>query len=564
MSQLTYRANLSASIFPLTVAKAGRSVVVPTSDQNYSRWVDAAGNAQDAIGIPQAIYMENVLPTANGYQSVGFTPKPSIPNIGVAGRAILFQISVPILSSSALSTTPSIELAFFNNAPHVLCAFSNLVENSWVPITGDDPGPVFEDQISFAVVGNLTYIMVNDFPTGDSKIYQVNCLVPESPALVFTDVSASVTGVALNEIHYIVGAFNYLIAVRRDDGHTHWSSTTTPLDFTTSLVSGAGAELVTAVTQYVTGLTENAAGFYIYTQNNVVAAVYTGNARYPWKFREIPGSLGCRDSRQFVRDTNSNFQLLLSGKGIIQTLDISGAQSVAPEVSEFLERSRTYDEFNPYSGSFSLTQITGLFQYELSTLVTRGARIGFFHNRYITISYGALDDTYQTMQYCIVYDYVLKRYGKLKIPHSYIFSSNTAVFLTNYLTGKIVELSFDLYSQDLDNVVSGNRYKHQGVLILGKFQYVRARNIIIEQFDIESVKDLSLLASPSEQNFSCYIMPSMDGKNFLPPIIPYLATQEGSLLTYNSHLECKNFALALFGAFDMSSLEMKFCLGGND
>ena len=71
MAQISYRANLSSAIFPMTLARAGRSVIIPGPDQNFDRRVDPAGEQKDA-GIPQVIYMENVLPTANGYQSVAF------------------------------------------------------------------------------------------------------------------------------------------------------------------------------------------------------------------------------------------------------------------------------------------------------------------------------------------------------------------------------------------------------------------------------------------------------------------------------------------------------------
>ena len=60
----------------MAISRAGRSVIVPQIDQNYDRRVDPTGE-QKTPGIPQALYLENVLPTVEGYQSVGFIPLPS-------------------------------------------------------------------------------------------------------------------------------------------------------------------------------------------------------------------------------------------------------------------------------------------------------------------------------------------------------------------------------------------------------------------------------------------------------------------------------------------------------
>lgn len=78
MAQQTHRANLSSAVFPMTLAKAGRSVIVPTYDQNFDKRVDANGNDKGSVGIPQAIYMENVFPTPDGFQSVGLKPRTAI------------------------------------------------------------------------------------------------------------------------------------------------------------------------------------------------------------------------------------------------------------------------------------------------------------------------------------------------------------------------------------------------------------------------------------------------------------------------------------------------------
>jgi len=85
MGQVAYRANLSSATFPMTIADGGRTVIVPGPDQNFDRRVDPEGSQRDA-GIPQALYMENVMPTTNGYQSVGYLRAPESVGVVTAVR----------------------------------------------------------------------------------------------------------------------------------------------------------------------------------------------------------------------------------------------------------------------------------------------------------------------------------------------------------------------------------------------------------------------------------------------------------------------------------------------
>lgn len=93
MAQISYRANLSTAVFPMTLSRAGRSVIIPGPDQNFDRRVDPQGQQQRDASIPQVIYMENVLPTSNGYQSVAFDlmENGGLPFVDMA----IFEIKIP-------------------------------------------------------------------------------------------------------------------------------------------------------------------------------------------------------------------------------------------------------------------------------------------------------------------------------------------------------------------------------------------------------------------------------------------------------------------------------------
>lgn len=104
---ISYRGNLSSTVFPMTLADAGRSVIIPQADQNYDRRIDPAGEKSDA-GIPQAMYLQDVLPTVHGYQSVGYKESaggampPRASGTGTTVIVRTFVVALPTLSSPAI------------------------------------------------------------------------------------------------------------------------------------------------------------------------------------------------------------------------------------------------------------------------------------------------------------------------------------------------------------------------------------------------------------------------------------------------------------------------------
>ena len=95
MAQIPYRANLSAAIFPMTIARAGRSVIVPGIDQNFNRSIDSPDDSNRDAGIPQIIYGENIIPTADGYQSVGYTDGGTIGPVAVGISWVPVKLNIP-------------------------------------------------------------------------------------------------------------------------------------------------------------------------------------------------------------------------------------------------------------------------------------------------------------------------------------------------------------------------------------------------------------------------------------------------------------------------------------
>jgi len=190
MAQISYRANLSSAIFPMTLARSGRSVIIPGPDQNFDRRVDPQGE-QKTAGIPQAIYMENVIPTADGYQSVGYRTAQTLPEIDM----IPLEIKMPG------SVVP--EILLFSRTLGLVYRY-NLGIWNFVAFSGVYGGPpTSENSLSYAVVRGVVYIF--NEATKSLYTYVVGTL---------TNVTATVLPVGfLPNIISIAGSYNYIVAL---------------------------------------------------------------------------------------------------------------------------------------------------------------------------------------------------------------------------------------------------------------------------------------------------------------------------------------------------------------
>lgn len=753
MTQVPYRANLSSTVFPMTLAKAGRTVIIGGSDQNYDRRIDPEGSVRD-IGIPQLLYCENILPTPNGFQSIGYisggtitlpssstitavshlqvpVSNPSIftftledtgdsielweknpiqgafgasrysesvenPTVGNdsapsyelredetrengqqpwlarefrelllsshirltskvmfsssdatqslrcaiglgtlqtgAGLKLFidgvnnslylaettnwqtFTADIPVslgtlsppivldtwyevvvdidsntdetqtitgtvvghgevsytapeiavgncagiiygetVHDSPISyasmfwdsirvegdgigydtTIESISIAFFSNNTAKWSHSELSFENLQVSVPPDFISPASQNDISIAQVRGVTYICIRSQVASTTRIYKATIA---GTNITLTDLTTEIgsglpSPYTIDSVIGIVGSFNYLILLTK--AAVFWSSTTSPTDFVPSLVSGAGFEFPSHYKGNALFARVHSEGFFIYTAKNVIFAAYTGNARYPWKFREIPGSGGYELLTQSSGDTNSLTQIGVTITGQIQELAPDRAINIASEASNFLERSSTYDRFSSLTNAFSLVS---------GTTILRGPSVQFqvynFLDRYILIPYGLISGYYE---YILIYDTQLKRYGKLNVRCNFIFCNDKHIFFVRGDTGQIDVLNFDIYAGA------------NGFALFGKFQYVRGRWITLEELELESTP-------VSGTRPTALILSSFDGKNLLPAtsLIPVTEKSIGNLMWFPAHITAQNFCVLLKGAFDLCTLAMKF------
>ena len=546
MAQSSYRANLSAAIYPMALSRAGRSVIVPQIDQNYDRRVDPTGE-QKTPGIPQALFLENVVPTVEGYQSVGFVQETAFsPAANIVGMLEIRDFNQGLIQVFFRHGTNSDAGSVYHNGTWRALNMAGAAGKTFDVYSG----------FSAASIRGKTYIF--NFPNLFELVSDTFAGVPVFE-LNFVDDTAG-TGAALTPSAILSGtvaigsSYGYMLLLKRNpltgkETSLLWSSLLDETEFTPSLATGAGGgalETIEGTGQY---LLSTSYGFRVYA-DNVVEAVYTGNARYPFKFsgRNVDGIPLSAAALYGQRD--SDIHLYVSKNRAINAVSRADSNILAPELSEFLERFKSVkDFFEPTTNTF------------VTSGVPEGANthiaIASLGERYIFVSTGnAILSPIFPVVYseCYVFDRLLGRYGKLKIRHTHMFENysstvgaNTMVFVDTS-TGLTSALSMD---------VSNPYVAHSGVILLGRFQGVRARRICLEEVTFESagvLKDYATL----------HIIPSQNGKTLLPAVTPYeTATSSKDVKQYKTHTEAQNIHLLIKGKFDLSSLEIKFHLGGS-
>lgn len=503
MSQIVYRANLSAKSFPFLSENFGRSIIVPQYDNTFNRQVQSAEDDDKDIGIPQIYYCHNVMPHPQGLQSVGYT---SLLNGGLANFS---QFIVTIRDSgdnkAYLAQTSTGDFYVSTGGP-------------WV-FKGNFPSTGI---VTTAFVSGVTYIYVQ----GNG------CYYYNFGAAAFIPVFLTALpfgGVLIG----ICAAAGYMIAWTKDT--VYWSSTIDPTDFTPSLITGAGSGSVEGAKGSITVCVAHLLGFIVYTSANAVAALFSGNARYPFNFREIVSSGGLASLNLIAAgaDQGNHYAYTTSGMQLIST---SVAQTAYPEITDFIS-GKLFEDFDEVSNSFTTIQLSA----------TMKKRVNVISDRYLVISYGV-----SSLTHAIVFDLSLKRYGKLKINHVDTFEyqlPNTGVtetprqsigFLQVDGTAQVVD--FDVFSLD-----------DAGVLLLGKYQFVRPRFLQMDQIALENVR--------VGAGFSLTDLYTLDGKTYLQDT-PYLNTAVGLFRSYLSRVVGLNHSLLFKGSFQVCSLVLTFHIHG--
>lgn len=550
MGQVAYRGNLSSATYPMTISDGGRTVIIPGPDNNYDRRVDPTGQQLDA-GIPQALYLENVMPTVNGYQSVGYwapTTPMTVPSVGAYISQVVEVRATQVFVGPSLYTfnVLNVPLYVWNTGAFT----SGLFGASTVTFVGTPAaaGAIY----STAVVRGVCYFYA--YSATSQELFTVTVSGPGN--LTFTNITASVLpALFLADKISMCGTNNYLVF------HTNttvfWSSTTTPTDFTSSLVSGAGQIDPNNSDDALIYVKETLNGFYMYAQNNVLYAQYTGNARYPFKFVAVTNSTGLFSGKrwEFYGQVDTGGHYVIEKNKNIKLMQQNETQPIAPEVSDFLSKNPVQELFDSTTNTFTA-----------QTVETEVPSIYVYMNRYILVSVNGTNNSgAQTEKYThvIVFDMHLRRYGKLKLDHSFVFciwAPNEVVGFVNKQNSTIRYLNFDIFGNATAPFAGLAASTVSGVLLLGKFQYVRSRFLKIEEVELESPQNKSIVGSPTLQ---AYLVPSMDGRNLLPAESLTASYLSGGVAKFPCHRTAQNISILLKNAFNVNTLQLRFTPAGD-
>lgn len=459
--------------------------------------------------------------------------------------------SIPDVSVQINSGIENRYLSWINDSDDIVKVSESLLfyDNTVVTESGTLVAPSNDSEVSTALVRGRCFICIHT--SGTTHIYEYT---EPSGTPTITNIDATIDaglldGYTIDDVVSIIGSFNYLILIT--NARVFWSSTTTPTDFAESLISGAGSDIPGNLSGDIVFGKEHVAGFYLYTKGNVVFAQYTGNARYPWKFREVAGSGGYVRSTQVSGDINTSSQIGITTSKLIQELGIDSASLLAPEVTDYLERGNYYDDFNSITNVFTITYSEGLGLNSSLGLVS----VWFVLDRYIIVPYArdeSGDASIPFFRFAIVYDLQLKRYGKIKLNFSNVLTDDQFIYFIDYVTGNIYQLSFNLYSGSTAIL---------SCILFGKFQFSRNNMIQLEEIEVESSQSEVLFEDTPQ--FAVRIYPSLDGKTFETSVVPTeIVASTEFLRRYVTHKVAKNFCILISQVFDISTLGLQFVQHG--
>lgn len=546
MSQIILRANLMAGDFPLCSKFQGNTVLFGQYDQKSAQAAGSNVTGKDNDEVPEAYYMHNVLPTAHGYKSVAYNTIIYPP----LGAGYNFTRIVALRDSDELADKDRGYIGITADARTFLISTLN---TQWTEVTPAGQ-PICD--VTIATVSGMTYIFYANWGLFWVDM-DVNMLVQVTP-IGLTQLITNIVG--------ITSSNNYLIL---HDGFTiFWSSPLTPTDFTPSLITGAGSEIPATVGGLIKAIYPVSTGFAVYSTHNIVLSLYTGNTRYPWIFKEANNSSGIDALTDVAPAGDNGTNYAWTAGGLLQ-VSLSGCTSVIPAATDFLSGA-LFEDYNPLTKTLSTQYLTSKLKVQLL----------FSSTRLLVISYGI-----NSLTHCLVYDLILKRAGKLKIPHVSAFefmmdytgadvpwkdktllnwnsgihgttgwnqvrrlSSNAAVprhtlaFVAPDGAIKLAMLDYGNYTSD-------------AVLILGKYQLTRTQLLTLHEVAVETIDN-------ANTNFKVSAVSVIPEPTTVTTNITQLSETFPTAKTYSCRLTGLMHSLIVEGAFNLVSVTFRFSKAG--
>jgi len=505
MSQIPYRANLAAMAFPFLSEFSGRSVVIKQADQNYVAQVTSKEDLDKDIGVATLYYCHNVIATAQGYQSISYTPQVAWLSAATTNFSGIFSTLDSTVSRKAYIGYTTTGDFYYCSDPY----YSWIYFGAYPALAGKT--------VTFAYVNGITYC------------YFANVGCYKFDFTSNTLVAVTLGGLVPSMVTGIVSVQGYMLAWSAQA--IAWSSLIDPTDFVPSLVTGAGGGAVQGARGDIVCCVSHTIGLVVYTNQNAVAAPSSGNSRYPFNFRELVASGGLASGNLVTYDSNTGNHYVYTTSGL-QLVSLQQTQTVIPELTDYLAGS-VFEDFDETTNTFSVVELTAPLK----------KRLALISDRYLVFSCGITEYTH-----AIVYDLINKRWGKFKHTHVEVFEFNLIAAETVETPRRSIAFLDKTGAVSIVKIDTKDTGAN-GVMLLGKFQYIRNRLTTLETVEIENV--------PAGAAFSMDDWYSLDGKNALqkPGTIALTA---GLFRKVVFHLTAINHSLLVKGAFNIVSLLLTF------
>lgn len=503
MAIIEHRVMLDSPIFPLLSELLGRTVIVRGSDQPH---YNPAGDS------PQLYYAHNVLPTPYGYQSIGYSQFIAPSTVGsFIGVVTLREASTESVALLGITATGKLLI-------------STLAVPAWTELGLGGIGNIRNRTITLAYVQGTTYIYFS----------KLGCFKYDFVAKALVPVPLA--GLDPTKLNGILGSNGYLLAYGVGNSIA-WSSPLDPTDLVPSVITGAGAGIIEgAQGETVAGIAVQG-GMIFLNASNASAGIFQSNGRFPFAFDTIVGAGGLSDpsfASYIALDSPAAYAYTTSG---LQAINTRQAEPVLPEVTEFLS-GRRLEDFDESTNTFTATTPQNVIKKKLAWIA----------DRYLVISYGD-----ELLTHALVLDTFLSRLGKLKIDHVAVFEFtlfDQTIFETPKKSIGILKADGSVVVVDTDISATNSN----GVLLLGKYQYVRERRLQLQKVSLENIHNVA--------SFSLYDLLSQDGKTLGTPQLGYNAGNSGLSQEYLFSGDAKNHSLLAKGRFNLVAGLLTFNVSG--
>ena len=507
MAAVTYRANLSTPTCPVDPLTFGRTVIVKSQDQNYAPNLVSKLDADKDAGIPQVYYMANVLPTEQGYRSVGFTKTleqcPGTP-----------YFAFPVRTTADTATLVHTREGYlYELVPTGSPQFRYVGK--------------YEGFLTYATVSGTTYLNVAGVGAY-SYDFSTNSLVPVVLAGLDPLFTLGIAGVG-----------GYLLAWSADA--IAWSSLTDATDFVPSLDTGAGGGSVEGARGAITYCVPNSAGVFIFTAENCVTATLSNNARYPFNFKETVGSSGITDIQAVSFEGNQNTAYAFTTAGF-QQISQTTAKPVWADLTDSGDCAAVWDENSIIDNSIGVKRgITG------AKLTVVGARYICASIQNGTISVEGTQ--YPKYRDIWIYDLALLRWGRIVRDHLEVFSNADNKIAIVDLEGRVVVADNSNAPAEAYGVE-----RAAGTVVLGKYQYSRARLLTLQSVIFDNLHPVNIVdpltGVPLGQDFPKVYCLAYGGT------WEELTRVDAS--TYHTRTTAMNHSIMLRGNFNLNTVLLNF------